>query len=1014
MSGGQLLLAAALAAASASAWPAAAPSLRDAPIAGSSPALYLDSGGADGVAWTASEPSLGLRVAATVPGDVISDLQRAGVVPDPYFETAFRDNRTLWAPERAWTLAAANVSLPPPGAAPGSSLLLVLESVKSGARVSFNGVALGEATNQFVRYVFELPAAAVRAAPGANAVAVAFDGSLELSGRFMPCSGSWDWAPLSELSINDTAFGPATTFSIGVVKSAYVAAVAPSSVAILHVVPQVRYRGAYPVGALVDGAHAGFNVSVTVHVWAPAGGAVGVFSVAGEWAGAAAASAPTTSPAGESYVTLVLQAPASAVALWWPLGMGAQPLFGLNATWTPSAGPPAAAATAARRIAFRTATLVTVNDTNATIVQESTGADGSGTFGLFVRVNGAAIYARGANLVPMEELEGRLDAVAFQTLVRSAAAAGMNMLRIWGGGTYPPDVFFDTCDELGVLLYFDLQFAGGGHDIASARLPLSAAANASILAEVAHQVRRLSPHPSIFLWDAANEVIVQRSGPSELYASLVMSAVAREDGSRVLWPSSPSAGWLSGVDRLWGTPNGQPLVALVGSQCHIWSCANERHGTYQAGVGQDWSTVMTDPWSQAHTFDPAMPLTYLPGPGAAAGAGAPTVFASEFGATSMSSFEAMSATLAPRSWSLHGGDVPADCTPTSLNKFMNNCTGPNAMAQRSWACDNLIWSYFGPALLSAGASEATFKGQLFLCAIASALSLKQNIEGRRASNQLGTLLWQLNEVRAWPQTQARFMCIPASHPSHLPVSYLLPPPNQSQIWSTGGWGSLEYSGAPWAPAGTLRGGRWKPTHYFLKTHLFADVMSACGYVGRSHTFVCYVTNARADAGFAGQLVLSTVDLASGAESPWAALPVAVAAGPGAMAWLSPTAPLPNATTTLLLARLEGAGGALIEEHLVHLTAPVNLLVPRATLASSVAASPNADGSANITVSSDAAALFVTLTSAAPGRFSDNAFLVLPSAPRLVVWLPFVAGDAEADLALLRSSLRVEDYSMYAA
>jgi len=209
-------------------------------------------------------------------------------------------------------------------------------------------------------------------------------------------------------------------------------------------------------------------------------------------------------------------------------------------------------------------------------------------------------------------------------------------------------------------------FSGAmGHGIESARQPLSAAANASILGEVAHQVRRLSHHPSVFLYDDANEVIVERSGPSEVYASLVMTTVAREDPSRILWPSSPANGWASGVDRLWGTPNGKPLVAVgaSGGFCKIWSCGNERHGQYTAGVGQgNWTTVMSDPWSRAHTFDPDMPLAYLPNPGATGGVGQPSVFVSEFGATSMSSFESMSPTLAPASWGLHGGGVPANCS----------------------------------------------------------------------------------------------------------------------------------------------------------------------------------------------------------------------------------------------------------------------------------------------------------------------------------------------------------------
>ena len=773
-----------------------------------------------------------------------------------------------------------------------------------------------------------------------------------------------DWAPLSQLSLNDTVFGSSFTFSSGIWKSVYITAVAPASAAITSVVPLTRFLGAYPVGALADGAHAGFTVNVTAHLWAPAGGASGTLSVSGDW-GASAASPLTAIPAGDSALSLTLPAPAAQARLWWPNGLGAQPLYNVTATWAPAAGAPA---TATRRLGFRVAALVTVNDTDPGVVANSTGANGSGSnFGLFFRVNGAALYARGGNVVPMEELDGRLDAGAYATMVRSAADANANMLRVWGGGVYPPDVFYDACDERGVLLYHDLQFARGN-------LPadMPAAATASILAEVSHQVRRLSPHPAVVLYDSNNEDVVEPSGPTALYATLIMAAVAAEDPSRILWPNSPSTGWRSGVDRLWGTPNGAPLVALGGG--HDYLAGAEWHRFYQAGVGAyNWSTVIRDPWTQAHTFDPALPPTLAPG--AATGVSAPSYFVSEFGSSTMSSFESMTGTLAPASWGLHGGGVPEACAPLA-GSFYNACAGRNAMAQRNWAADNLVWSYFGPALLNASGAAA-FRGALFQSQIAGALNMQSVVEAHRGANCMGTLAWQLNE-----------------------------------IWPTGGWGSLEYGSA--ASPGSLRGGRWKPMHNWFERHLFADVMAACGRPYRSQKFACYVSNARPDAPFAGALALTTVDLATGAEAPWETFDVAVAAGPAALAWLQPNATLPNATTTLLVARLtDAATGRVFDDHVVHLTAPANLAVRRAALAAALAPQPNADGSVDVAVTTDAAALFVTLTAAAAGRFSDNAFLLLPGAPRTVQWRPFAPGDAAADYALLKATLRVEDHSAYA-
>ena len=75
-----------------------------------------------------------------------------------------------------------------------------------------------------------------------------------------------------------------------------------------------------------------------------------------------------------------------------------------------------------------------------------------GTHGMFFRLNGAPIYSRGANMIPMEELEGRLDGEAHRILVKHSADAGMNTLRVWGGGIFYPSAFYDAADEYGVMV----------------------------------------------------------------------------------------------------------------------------------------------------------------------------------------------------------------------------------------------------------------------------------------------------------------------------------------------------------------------------------------------------------------------------------------------------------------------------------------------------------------------------------------------------------------------------------
>ena len=216
-------------------------SLRDSPIAASSPPLYLDGGG-----WSAREASLNLTIPATVPGDVITDLQRAGVVGDPWYELNWLDNRTLWSPNATSWVYSTSVVLPPPGAPAGAALLLVFEGIKMGARVSINGVPLGNATNQHVRFVFPIPAGAVPpAGGGASVVEVAFDPALQTKGRFMACSGGWDWAAMSQLSVADAEFGAMHAMSLGIWKSVYVVAAAPAAAppAITALVPLLTYLG---------------------------------------------------------------------------------------------------------------------------------------------------------------------------------------------------------------------------------------------------------------------------------------------------------------------------------------------------------------------------------------------------------------------------------------------------------------------------------------------------------------------------------------------------------------------------------------------------------------------------------------------------------------------------------------------------------------------------------------------------------------------------------------------------
>lgn len=119
------------------------------------------------------------------------------------------------------------------------------------------------------------------------------------------------------------------------------------------------------------------------------------------------------------------------------------------------------------------------------MVRAAAAEEGNGNTTIFFRVNGVPIAARGANAIPMEALEGRYVRGMHRELVRSAAEANMNMLRVWGGGVYPHREFLEACDDLGVMVFQDMMYMTVDIMPGASRTP-------SQEAELRHQVRRMA------------------------------------------------------------------------------------------------------------------------------------------------------------------------------------------------------------------------------------------------------------------------------------------------------------------------------------------------------------------------------------------------------------------------------------------------------------------------------------------------------------------------------------------
>ncbi len=254
-------------------------------------------------------------------------------------------------------------------------------------------------------------------------------------------------------------------------------------------------------------------------------------SAAVEGEGGAELRFAVTSPAGETLAAPVgteLEIPDP--RLWWPRGLGDQPLYAVTVeaarggrivdSWT-------------RRIGLRTLAVVREPDQWG----ES-----------FAQVaNGVAFFAMGADYIPEDNVFSRITPERTRKLLEQCAAANFNVIRVWGGGYYPDDWFYDACDELGLVVWQDFMFA-------CANYPLDFDFEDNITAEFVDNIRRLRHHASLGLWCGNNEMeMFQVDGMFEcspvtkahyirMFEHILPHVLRREDPDAFYWPASPSSG----------------------------------------------------------------------------------------------------------------------------------------------------------------------------------------------------------------------------------------------------------------------------------------------------------------------------------------------------------------------------------------------------------------------------------------------------------------------------------------